>query len=213
MTKSISGGSFIRIFSIEHEYAYARGLQCMFRPERDHITFAGNADNINAAIQAISKIKVDVILLDLYLRPEDPIENVKKLKEVFNATPIIIFSKEDSDDWRKKMYKSKVSAFVVKSFDVCEIKSIIRKVAAGMVIIEYSKVPQEQRSRYAYLRKNFDFTDFQIEVLELCSQSFREEEISKIMKVSVKCIARSLRQMRTISGARTTPELIKRALI
>jgi len=52
--------------------------------------------------------------LDLWIKNENPVDNVKKIQWAFPDKPIIIFTSEDSEEWKGKMLKVSVATYSKK---------------------------------------------------------------------------------------------------
>lgn len=75
------------------------------------------ADSAKKALEIINNEKIDLILLDLYMAPEDGFTFIKKLYEKTIKIPIIICSGYSSEQNKKKAKTLGVQSFISKPFD------------------------------------------------------------------------------------------------
>ena len=94
-----------------------------------------SAHNIKESLNFNSN-NFDLIILDLLLDENNPVENVEKLKNTYPNIPIVIFTCEDSVIWKRKMLDAGVSAYIVKSSDKINIKSVLDNVIKNKHIKE-----------------------------------------------------------------------------
>lgn len=208
MNKSMEKNSFIKVFAIDDESIVLWGLESMFRDRSGKIRIIGKSNSIDDAIAQMNKLDFDIILLDLWLKKSDPLENVKELKEYFKEKPIVIYTVEDFNEWKIRMYKAGVSAFILKSALKCEIKSILIGVAKGQKLFDFNKIPMERLSYYNFLRKKFDFTEFQVRILFLLSEGYQEKQIADELNTTLSCINKALITLRGICHANNNNDMI-----
>ena len=93
----------LNVFVIEDHPVIVAGLKSLFHLSADGIKITGNAESVDNLIGRNDNVKIDLILLDLYLPGSLAGDNVKKLKSTFPGKPIVVYTSEDSDTWKKKM--------------------------------------------------------------------------------------------------------------
>lgn len=88
-----------------------------------------DAKNSEEAMKIASKQQPDLAILDIFLAGEDGLELMAKLLSLNNNLSIILHSAYATwkDNWRGKV----ADAYVIKSADISNLKSTIRKVMHG----------------------------------------------------------------------------------
>ena len=119
----------LRIFIIDDHPLVISGLKSMFRKDRDNIEICGSALDVRMALQEAMAPSFDIILLDLWIRDNDPFENVRMLKRKFPFKPIVILSYEDSTVWQHKMYNAGVAGYLLKTSRKAQLREALEKVA------------------------------------------------------------------------------------
>lgn len=120
----------IRILSIEDHWMVVDGLRARFRGDRDEISIACSAENMEEAL-IIDPGSFDLILLDLLIPGTDPPENVRKLKNVFPGKPIVVLTSEERTVWEVQMCKAGVQAYLTKNDQRKMLKEVIIRVSNG----------------------------------------------------------------------------------
>ncbi|MGE5424935.1 MAG: DNA-binding response regulator [Syntrophothermus sp.] len=119
----------IRLFSIEDHWVVIKGLTS-FRPDREGITLACGAENMEEALTA-DPDSFDLILLDLIIPGTDPENNMELISKTYPGKPVIILTSQESSVWELKMYKAGVKAFLTKTIGRKELVNTIRNVFNG----------------------------------------------------------------------------------
>jgi len=201
----------IRLFVIDnHETIIVSGFHQLFRPTRDFIEITGSAINVRTALQSDHIGRCDIIILDLWIPDEKPVENVRILKENFPNKPILIYSTEDSSEWIRKMIVAGVKGFVNKEAPRHDIKSAIKNIADGGAWFTKS-LEQEDLGVISKEIQEHDkaLSPVQKKILTLLSIGNSQKEIAKILNTRERNIERTLSTLRSRFNAKTTVELIK----
>jgi DNA-binding NarL/FixJ family response regulator len=201
----------IRLFVIDnHETIIVSGFHQLFRPSRDFIEIIGSASSINAALISDVIQSCDIIILDLWIPDEKPLENVRMLKDYFPGKPILIYSTEDSPEWIRKMMIAGVQGYVTKEAFRPDLKSSIQSIAAGKVwfprVLEENDLEVTIREPHEL---EIQLSPAQRKILSLLSKGNNHKEIADILNIKVKNIEKILSILRKNFNAKTTVELIK----
>ena len=113
----------------------SEGIKSSFKPDSDGIEVTGKAFDVDSAISMINRKKVDVILLDLYIRNHDPVKNLKILQKEFPSIPVIIISVDKSLESQVMMFREGVKGYYWKSDFEGKMKNLIFQVSDGYAVI------------------------------------------------------------------------------
>lgn len=200
-----------RLFVIDnHETIIVSGLHQLFRPVRDQIEITGSANNVQNALQSDLIALCDIIILDLWIPGERPLENVKLLKEYFPVKPILVYSSEDSSEWIRKMIVAGVKGYVTKEALRTDLKSAILSLAAGGAWFTKSLEKADLEMINHEVKENYvPLSPVQKKILTSLINGKSQKEIAKNLNTRERNIEKNLSTLRTRFSAKTTVELIK----
>jgi DNA-binding NarL/FixJ family response regulator len=121
----------IRLFIIDDHPYVADGIKYNLHPNRQGITVAGSASNVDEAIHTAKSEDLDLFILDLHLPGKDPFNNVNLLKKRFPKKKIIIFTCDDNSVWMRAMQRIGTDGYVTKDKEHCVLIRAIRNVYNG----------------------------------------------------------------------------------
>ena len=201
----------IRLFVIDnHETIIVSGFHQLFRPGRDFIEVTGSAINVHTALQNDLTQICDIIILDLWIPDEKPLENVRLLKEHFQLVPILIYSTEDSTEWIRKMLIAGVKGYITKEALRHDLKSAIYSIAGGGAWFTKSleKEDLELISR-STPECDFSLNQIQKKILTLYIEGNSQKEIAAILNTRVRNIENTFATLRNRFKAKSNADLIK----
>jgi DNA-binding NarL/FixJ family response regulator len=199
----------IRILLIEDDHEIILpGLSSRFRPSRDHIEFIGSTGTVDEAVRKFKASAFDIIFLDLYIPGSFPLDNIKKVKEIFPGKPVIIYTTEQRSAWMRKTYTAGVKAYLTKKDDKATIKQAIIQVINGhsffcgltddMEDKKFSKSLQDPENTISEVEKNI--------VTGLC-KGLSLRDIAKQLNCKVYQVEKILSRLRKEHDARNNTHL------
>ena len=196
----------IKIYIIDDHPLMVMGLKDLIRHGTDDLCVAGSAQDIESALDGIITTKPDIIILDLFLQKDDPMDNYKRLKEAFPKTPIVILTSEESLLWQVRMYKEGASGYIIKDQEPREIKSLLRSLATGKtpVFPFMTDISIEEKDMIQFLSDDF----FGLEMVYELANGATPKEIALKHGKSLSLIEKNLQTMRCVYNARSNSELI-----
>lgn len=201
----------IRLFIIEnHETIIVSGIKHLFRSQRDHILVVGSAASVSFALESPDLAACDVIMLDLWIPDEKPLENVKRLKEKFPLKPILVYTSEDSPEWIRKMMVAGVKGYVIKEGLRETLKSAIKTLAEGGTY--YCQSPEPENTKVAgksAVTSMEQLSPVQKKILTLLISGENQKSIAVILNTKVKQIEKELSTLRIRHHAKTNIELVR----
>jgi DNA-binding LytR/AlgR family response regulator len=110
----------LKIFTVEDDPSYSLELEMMVGELG--FTYLGNSNNVDNAIEEISKELPDLILSDIYLKGN---KRGFELANSFPDIPIIFLTAYGDDKMYAKAKELKSKAFMVKPFDKLTLLSVV----------------------------------------------------------------------------------------
>lgn len=197
----------IKLFIIEDHYLIVAGLKNIFRSLGNGIHVAGHAQNVQETVQQIREIDVDVIVLDLWIKDDDPVDNIRCLIREYPEIPVVILTVENSFFWQITMFQEGAKAYLLKSDSNSTIRNTLIQVARGMKVIPDEI--QQKLLENCSCRNNSRLTAEEHEIVTEYTSGLALKEIAQKTGKSISSLEKKLQKIRLKANARNIPELIK----
>jgi DNA-binding NarL/FixJ family response regulator len=163
-------------------------------------------------VELCSRLRPDLVLLDLDLPDGDGLDRVAEIRERSPGAKIVVITSHSDDYAIHRSLEANVAAFVDKCSQPIEaVGDAIAEVAAGRTF--YS--PAVARARARLRRDPNAFTKLlsvrEQEVLRLLGEGFHNDTVAERLGVSPKTILTHRRNIMAKLGVHSTPELIRYA--
>jgi two-component system NarL family response regulator len=203
----------IRVFLVEDHRMVREALCEVLQKELD-IEVVGEAGDARDALEQVSALRPDVVVLDIRLPDLNGIEVAARLKDAGNQARVVALSAFSDKRFVTAMLRSGASAYVTKSAAGTELVRAIRAVAAGQGYFS----PDIAREVVAELRDQLPAGETpqlarrEREVLRLIAEGVRSPAIAEQLHVSVATVEVHRRNIMRKLGLRTIAELTKHAI-
>lgn len=125
----------IRIFLVDDQYLMQEGIKAILRDEAE-IEIVGTAKDGQEAIAKISKIKPDIVLLDMEMPKLNGIAVTKYISKTLPATQVIILSGHGGQNYISQALSAGAVSYLLKDSLVEDLKQAIYSVSRGYSYIE-----------------------------------------------------------------------------
>ena len=120
----------IRILIVDDQNIIREGLKVLLETASE-IEIVGYAEDGESALQKVSLMKPDVVLLDINLPGIDGLSVADKISSSFPQTKAIMLSSSDEDRYVSKAMKSSAKGYLLKNVSAEELEWSIRLVHQG----------------------------------------------------------------------------------
>ena len=142
----------IRILIVDDHTVVRDGLSSVLGREAD-MTVVGEASNGLEAIEETSRLKPDVILMDLRMPELDGVEAMKRIAENDPAANVLVLTTFDTDEYIFQAIEAGAKGFLLKDASHDELYKAVRAVSKGESLIEPG-VAARVLSRFVELAQN-----------------------------------------------------------
>ncbi len=123
-------GVKIRVFCVDDDESTSRFYQHTLNLEAD-MEFVGSYLSTDGLLQAVEDAKPSVLLLDLLIPGCDTLEALEELRARFPLLAVLVVSGLDDGDVVAEVFRRGASGFFLKTMDLTQLTSVIRRAAAG----------------------------------------------------------------------------------
>ena len=208
----------IKVFIVDDHQILIDAIQQHLEKEED-IECIGSAKNGKMAMLKIPMTTADVILMDISLPDTNGVELTKKLINENPNYKIIGLSSHLEISIVKKMLKNGALGYVSKSTSIGEMDKAIRTVYSGEKFLDenISKIyidslmgdSKSKNKSHSYIP---DLTKREKEVLDLISEEYTTQEISKKLYISTNTVETHRKNLMNKFQVRNSVGLVKKAL-
>ena len=125
----------IRVLVVDDHEVVRGGLRA-FLELQDGIEVAGEAADGEQAIEAVARVRPDVVLMDLVMPRIDGIEALRVLRERSPETRVIVLTSFLDDDKLLPALRSGAAGYLLKNAQPSEIARAVRAAYAGEAVLD-----------------------------------------------------------------------------
>ena len=216
-TKKTGATKLVRkkILIVDDHPLMREGLRGIINQNPDLIV-CGEVSDAPSAMEAVTLLVPDLVLLDITLPGKSGLELAKDLKAAHPGLAILAISMHDESLYAERMLRAGASGYITKQPPPDELVRAIRQVLDGRVYVSreesekllrrFSGKPQANRSPMEIL------TDREFEIFQLIGQGKSQKEIAGRLHVSNKTVAVHCANIRGKLKLDSTAKLIRFAV-
>lgn len=207
----------IHLMLVDDHAVVRTGLRMLLEGEED-IEIVGEAETASDAINQISKLKPEVILMDIGLPDMSGIDATRRIKELAPDAAVVALTIHEDEEYFFKMLDAGASGYVPKRAAPDELLSAIRVAAQGEVYLYPSLAKLLVKD---YLTQSISpadqstldgLTPRESEVLSLLADGATNQEIAEMLTISPKTVARHRENIMAKLNLHSRAELVKYAI-
>jgi DNA-binding NarL/FixJ family response regulator len=203
----------IRIVVVDDHAVVRSGLRLLLEVE-DDFEVVGEAGDTHEAVFAVRAAKPDVILLDVVMPGESGIEALPKLLNEAPDAKVLVLSMQDDPSYVREAFAAGASGYVLKEAVDAEVVGAVREVAGGGRYVHPAlgarMVTAEAEARAA--AESDPLSDREREVLRLLALGHTNQEIAKLLFISVRTAETHRAHIMQKLRFSTRAELVRHAL-
>jgi DNA-binding NarL/FixJ family response regulator len=185
-------GEKLRIFIAEDHQTVREGIKLLVNAQAD-MEVIGEAGDGETAIKEVSKLKPDIVLMDISMPTMNGLKATKRLRSMSPDVKILTLTRHTDDGYLQQLIGAGANGYVLKQSAPNELINAIRTIGEGNAYIDPSltrKVMGGYVNKAESLRGDGkgELTDREAEVLRLISFGYSNKEIGSRLDLSVKTI-------------------------
>jgi len=206
-----------RLLLVDDHAVVRSGLRMLLESQSD-FDIVGEAGTAREALDAVRRLKPDIVLMDIGLPDLSGIEAARQIKDLHAATAIIALTIHEDEEYFFKMLEAGASGYVPKRAAPEELLTAIRAAAAGEVYLYPSLakllvkdyLTQETQTRPGSTLDGL--TTREQEVLAHLADGASNAEIAETLNISPKTVARHRENIMRKLNLHTRSDLVKYAI-
>lgn len=175
-----------KVLLVDDHAIVRTGVRALLEAE-EGFEVVGEADSGHEALEAASRLKPDLILLDITLPDMNGLEVMARLRELFPQIQVVILTIHEDEDYFFQAIRAGATGYVVKGGSSDQILAALHAAQSGGVylhpLLAKTLVAEHLRERGTPLAKNLSTRE--MEVLRLIADGLVNKEIASRLDISV----------------------------
>ena len=203
----------IRVVIIDDHALVRSGLRLMLEGE-DDITVEDEGGNAEEAIRLTRLHKPDVVLLDVVMPGRNGLEAVPEIRQAAPKAAVLVLSMQDDPSYVREAFAAGSSGYLLKEAADNELVTAVREVAAGRRYVHPTlgaRLAAAEAEAEAKAAAD-PLSDREREVLRLLALGHTNQEIAKMLYISVRTAETHRAHIMQKLRLTTRAELVRYAL-
>lgn len=215
--RTLSPPQFKKILLVDDHPLMRRGQADLLSREQD-LMVCGEAGTAREAMDAIAKLKPDLVLVDMTLPDKDGLELIKDIQALHPGVAVLAMSMQDESLYAARVLRAGGRGYVMKGEGSdAQLATAIRTVLSGQIAVSPQMAAKILESVAAPSGKvgsgpEAKLTDRELEVMHLFGEGWSTDEIAQRLHVSPKTVDVHRAHIKDKLGFDTTPEFQRFAI-
>lgn len=193
-----------------------RGQADLLSREQD-LMVCGEAGTAREAMEAIAKLKPDIVLMDMALPDKEGLELIKDIQAVHPGLPVLAMSMQEESLYAARVLRAGGRGYVMKAEGPERLVAAIRTVLSGQIAVSPRMSARILESVAAPSGKvgggpESKLSDRELEVMRLFGEGWSTEEIAQRLHLSPKTVDVHRMHIKEKLELKTTPEFTRFAI-
>jgi len=207
----------IRVLVVDDHTIVRDGISALLGLS-DDIIVVGEASNGREALEVITSLKPDVVLMDVAMPVMGGLEATRRIRKQFPSVRVMILTQYDDKEYVIPIIEAGATGFISKSAVSSELASGIRTLQKGgsflspdiaeIIISDY----QQRGGKMKIVDPYDQLTDRERDVLKLLAEGYTNQEIGKMLIISPKTVEGHKTSLMSKLDLHSRVELVKYAL-
>jgi DNA-binding NarL/FixJ family response regulator len=216
MNQSSSTTNKKRVLVVDDHPIIRQGLALMINRELD-LMVCGEAGDANAAIQAVTTARPDILVVDISLNGPDGLDLLKDLRMRYPDLPVLILSMHDESIYAERALRAGAQGYIMKQEATEKVLVALRRILSHEIYIS-ERIANRMLQRYIGSRgatrpaSVADLTDRELEVFRLIGEGHSTRRIAEELHISVKTVESYQAHIKEKLSLRSARELVQHAI-
>ncbi len=207
----------IKVLVVDDHTIVRDGISALLSLSGD-IEVVGEATNGSEALQKVSELNPDVVLMDIAMPVMGGLEATRRIHKEFPRTKVLVLTQYDDKEYFFTVIESGAAGFISKAAASSELTAGIRSVFKGDSYLSPSvtRLLVENYQQTAGERNNQDpynhLTEREREVFKLLAEGYSTQKIAEMLVITPKTVEGHKTNLMAKLGVHNRVELVKYAL-
>jgi DNA-binding NarL/FixJ family response regulator len=180
------------VFVVDDHPLLRQGLALLINQQQD-LEVCGEAEEAQAAMQAISQKRPDIMIVDISLNGPDGLDLLKNIRSSYPDLPILILSMHDEAIYAERALRARANGYIMKQEATEKVLVAVRRILGGEVYLS-DRMANKMLQQYiggspAALHSRISaLSDRELEVFCLIGEGRGTREIAEELHLSVKTV-------------------------
>jgi DNA-binding NarL/FixJ family response regulator len=207
-----------KVFVVDDHPIIREGLAQMINREPD-LTVCGDAQEMHSALQSISTLKPDILIVDISLNGPDGLDLLKSIRGKDPALPVLILSMHDESIYAERALRAGANGYIMKQEATERVLVALRRILNHEIYVSdriANKMLQllagGAGKRASYRSPLDDLSDRELEVLRLIGEGHGTRQIAEELHLSIKTVESYQGHLKEKLGLKNSRELVQYAI-
>ncbi|MFO1511979.1 MAG: response regulator transcription factor [Verrucomicrobiota bacterium] len=205
-----------KILLVDDHPLMRRGQADLLSREQD-LMVCGEAGTAREAMEAIAKLKPDIVLMDMALPDKEGLELIKDIQAIHPGLPVLAMSMQEESLYAARVLRAGGRGYVMKAEGPERLVAAIRTVLSGQIAVSPRMSAKILESVAAPSGKvgggpESKLSDRELEVMRLFGEGWSTEEIAQRLHLSPKTVDVHRMHIKEKLELKTTPEFTRFAI-
>ena len=168
----------IKVLCVDDHRIVREGLGLIINRQPD-MEVVGTASSGEEAVEAFSRCRPDITLMDLNLRGMSGLDAIKAIRRQEAGARIVVLTMHQGEEYIHRALEAGASSYLLKDTLSDHLVGVIRDVHEGR-----QTLPPDVEARLAERAGNAHLTPREVQVVELIAQGMRNKEIAAALGIS-----------------------------
>jgi DNA-binding NarL/FixJ family response regulator len=204
------------VFVVDDHPLLRQGLALLINQQQD-LEVCGEAEEAQSAMQAISKKKPDILIVDISLNGPDGLDLLKTIRASYPDLPVLILSMHDEAIYAERALRARANGYIMKQEATEKVLVAVRRILNGEVYLS-DRMANKMLQQYiggssaAIQSRISALSDRELEVFCLIGEGRGTREIAEELHLSVKTVETYQAHIKEKLSLHSGRELIQHAI-
>ena len=206
-----------RVLIIDDHSVLREGLAMVLNQEPD-LQVCGEAADAPEAIQAVTALQPDAMIVDLSLTSGSGLELIKDIKAQHPDVPMLVLSLHDEELYAERVLRAGARGYIMKRASTAELLAALRKVLSGDVYLSERMASLLVTQAVGKRETPADdgplglLSDRELEVFQLLGEGHGTRKIARELGLSIKTISCYRQNIKSKLHLKDATELLHHAV-